>query len=67
MSAYLTTIMDDAYGQARFTTLEDCFQQGQAAADQCYKRDHNPYPAGTARREWWDAGWSHSMDELTGA
>lgn len=54
------------YIKPAFTTLEDCYEQGEAAGDQGYGRDQNPYPIGEARREWWDAGWSNSYDELCG-
>lgn len=66
MSAYLETLVNGSYIKPVFSSLEDCFEQGGCAADQCYKRDQNPYPEGAARREWWDAGHSGSMDELTG-
>lgn len=46
--------------------LEDAYQQGYDAGDQAYPRDRNPYEKGTALREWWDAGWSRSLDELCG-
>ena len=63
-SAYLTTMIKDLYTVPAFTDLDDCFQQGEAAGCQGYCRDINPYPKGTSRREWWDAGWSHSYDQL---
>lgn len=66
MSTYLATMLDDLYVKPVFTSLDDCYQQGKAASDQCYGRGQNPYPAGTAVREWWDGGWLNSMDELTG-
>lgn len=65
-SAYLTTMIKDLYTVPAFTELNDCFLQGEAAGDQMYCRDSNPYPEGTSRREWWDAGWSSSYDQLTG-
>ena len=42
------------------------YMEGWSASDQAYPRDANPYPVGTALREWWDAGWSRSLDELCG-
>lgn len=65
-NAYLTTMTGQLYVKPAFTELEDCRAQGQAAGDQAYGRDENPYPVGTARREWWDAGWCESLDDLTG-
>ena len=47
-------------------TLDDAFQKGNWAGDQCYKRNENPYLKGTSLYEWWDAGWSNSLDELCG-
>jgi len=49
-----------------FTDLDDCFQQGESAGSDGYKREENPYPSGIPQREWWDAGWSQSYDELCG-
>lgn len=61
-SAYLTTMIKNLYAVPAFTELDDCFSQGEAAGSQGYCRDSNPYPIGTSRREWWDAGWSQSYD-----
>lgn len=66
MSAFLRTINESLYLRPCFTDLDDCYQQGQAASSQGYRRDQNPYPTGTARREWWDGGHSNETDELTG-
>ena len=65
-SAYLQTTTQNLYIDPVFTALNDCFQQGEAAGDQAYGRDQNPYPEGTAKHEWWDGGWSNSYDELCG-
>ena len=65
-SAFLRTITENLFTKAAFATLDECYQQGQAAAGQAYRRDQNPYPTGEARREWWDAGWSNDYDELCG-
>ena len=46
--------------------LEKAYQEGWAMSDQAYPRDANPYPKATALYEWWDAGWSRSLDELCG-
>ena len=46
--------------------LDKAYKEGWEAGDQAYQRDSNPYPKGTALREWWDAGWSRSLDELCG-
>lgn len=64
MNAYLKTITEDLFTKPAFEELAECQLQGEAAGDQAYPRDENPYPVGTARREWWDAGWSNSLDEL---
>lgn len=66
MSAYLQTITNDLYTKFAFDVLDDCQQQGEAAGDQAFPRDRNLYPLGTARCEWWDAGWCQSQDELCG-
>lgn len=67
MSPYLSTIVNGTFTKpVHIGDLGACEQQGEAAGDQAYKRDANPYAAGTAEREWWDAGWSKSYDELTG-
>lgn len=42
------------------------YSEGWQAGDQAYPRDNNPYVKGTALHEWWDAGWSRSLDELCG-
>jgi ribosome modulation factor len=65
-SAFLRTIVEGLAVVACFETLDECYQQGQAASSQAYGRDQNPYPKGTARREWWDGGWSNELDELCG-
>lgn len=65
-SAFLRTINGDLYTKPVFTELEDCCEQGQAASSQGYRRDQNPYPKGTAQREWWDGGYCNETDELTG-
>jgi len=66
MSVYLKTMCEDLYTKPVFTDLDDCCQQGQAAGDQCYKREHNPYPKGEAKHEWWDAGFIWADDQLLG-
>lgn len=65
-SAFLRTINGDLYTKQAFTALDDCCEQGQAASSQGYRRDQNPYPKGTAEREWWDGGYFNETDELTG-
>lgn len=66
-SAYLRTITDRLFVKRVFAgDLESCRHQGAAAGDQAYRRDQNPYEVGTADREWWDAGWCSSLDELCG-
>ena len=65
-SAFLRTINDDLYTEPVFTALDDCYEQGQAASSQGFSRDQNPYPKGTAQREWWDGGHCNETDELTG-
>ena len=35
-------------------TLDDAFQKGNWAGNQCYKRNENPYLKGTSLYEWWD-------------
>lgn len=64
--AFLETIFRDLYIKPEFTILDDCKEQGAAASSQFYKRDQNPYPIGTAQREWWDAGFTGEQEELTG-
>ena len=64
-SAFLQTIYGDLYIKPVFTDLKDCCEQGQAASSQAYRRDQNPYPKGTAQREWWDGGHCNETDELT--
>lgn len=64
--AYLKTLVDDLHSHPCFTDLDDCFAQGEASADQGRPRASNPYQIGTKRREWWDAGWSQSYNELCG-
>lgn len=66
MSAFLDTILNQDYIKPVFTTENACYEQGAAACNQCYRRDQNPYPVGTALREWWDAGYSGEDDELCG-
>lgn len=67
MSAYLDTINKNLFKRAAFIgDLPACEAQGEAAGDQAFPRDSNPYPAGYAEREWWDAGWCRSKDELCG-
>lgn len=65
-SAYGRALIDGTEIKPAFDSLEDCRAQGQAAADQAYKRNQNPYQEGTQRREWWDAGWCESGEELCG-
>jgi ribosome modulation factor len=65
-SAFLRTIVEGLAVVACFETLEDCYQQGEAASSQAYAREQNPYPKGDARREWWDGGWCDELDELCG-
>ncbi len=65
-SAFLRTINEGLESVACFDTLEDCYQQGQAASSQGYGRNQNPYSQGTARREWFDSGWIAETDELCG-
>ena len=67
MSAYLDTITRNLFTSTCYAgNLDACKEQGEAASDQAYPRTANPYPVGTADREWWDAGWLNSIDELTG-
>lgn len=66
-SAFLQTICESLYTKPCFMELSDCYEQGSAASSQAYGRDQNPYPVGTAQREWWDGGWLNDLDELTGA
>lgn len=65
-TAYFVTIRDNLFTKPVFTELQNCMDQGEAAGDQAFPRKQNPYPTGSARREWWDAGWSKSYDELCG-
>jgi ribosome modulation factor len=46
--------------------LDQAHREGWTAGDQGYPRESNPHPRGTALREWWDAGWSQSLDDLCG-
>ena len=46
--------------------LDQAYKDGWEASDQAYPRESNPYHKGSALREWWDAGWSRSLDELCG-
>lgn len=67
MSAYLRTILEGLFTKPIFEgDLEACNEQGEAAGDQAYGRDQNPYRKGTQSYEWWDAGWCESTDELIG-
>lgn len=65
-SAFLRTLLQNLETKPVFDTPDDAYQQGQAAASQAYRRDENPYPQGTALREWWDGGWCDDTDELCG-
>lgn len=65
-TAYFLTLRDNLFTKPVFSEPEDCQAQGEAAGDQAYPRDRNPYPKGSAAREWWDAGWLNSLEELTG-
>lgn len=64
-SAFLRTITNNLFIKDAFSIPEECFEQGEAAACQAYRRDQNPYPKGTQRHEWWDGGWLTEVDELT--
>jgi hypothetical protein len=66
MSAFRKTICEDLYIKAAFEEKEDCYEQGCAASGQMFQRSQNPYPVGTAQREWWDAGFCEEQDELGG-
>ena len=66
MSAYLKTTLESLYVKDAFEYPEDCRLQGQAAGDQAYPIDQNPYPPNTARHEFWREGHLSSLDELTG-
>lgn len=67
MSAYLDTITGNLFTRPVYMgDLAACGEQGNAAGDQAYPRTANPYPKGIAEREWWDAGWCNSQDELCG-
>ena len=46
--------------------LELCRTQGHIFGAEATKRGDNPYPKGTAAREWFDAGWLDEQDELCG-
>lgn len=48
------------------TDLEKAYRDGWAQSDQAYPRESNPHAKGTALREWWDAGWLRSLEELCG-
>ena len=48
------------------SVLERAYKEGWIDGDQGYPKNHNPYRKGEARREWWDAGWLRSLDELCG-
>ncbi len=66
-SFFLQTILDQLYVKPCFTgNLKACQEQGSAASSQAFGRDQNPYPIGSAEREWWDAGHSEETEELTG-
>jgi len=65
VSQNIRWIMGDCI-KAECKTNDDAYVQGQIASGQAYERDQNPYPAGTALREWWDGGWSNELDELCG-
>jgi hypothetical protein len=67
MSAYLKTLCEDLYIKPVFMELDDCYQQGQAASDQAFPQEGNPYVKFTAQYQWWDAGWINSLEELTKA
>ena len=67
MSAYADTLLQGHFTRPVYSgNLDACQQQGEAAADQAYPRTSNPYPQGSAEREWWDSGWCNSGDELCG-
>lgn len=66
MSTFLKTLCDGSEIKPVFNTTDDCYQQGQAAASQGFRRLDNPYPVGTIPREWWDGGYLNETDELLG-
>lgn len=67
MSAYLETINRNTFTKPVYVgNLDACKEQGEAAGDQAYPQNGNPYEKGTAEHQWWDAGWLNSRDELCG-
>lgn len=66
MSAFLQSICDGTEIKPVYHSQDDCYQQGQAAASQGYRKTDNPYPTGTIPREWWDGGFLNETDELCG-
>lgn len=66
MSAFLKSITEGCEIKTAFDSKEECYEQGQAAYSQAYRRDQNPYPVGTSLREWWDGGFLSEQDELCG-
>ncbi len=66
MSAYLKTICDGTYIKPIYNEQKDCEEQGEAASDQCYGRDQNPYPSHSVQNRWWDWGYCISIINLCG-
>lgn len=66
MSVYLHTICNGTFTKALYSEQKSCEEQGEAASDQCYGRDQNPYPSHTVENRWWDWGWSISLMNLCG-
>lgn len=46
--------------------LGGCQEQGRVYGCEATRRSDNPYPLGTAEREWFDAGWIEEQEELCG-
>ena len=67
MSVYLRTIVDGSYLKpVHCFNFEACKEQGEAASDQGFRRDQNPYPENTGEHRSWNYGWDNSMTELIG-
>lgn len=65
MTAYLKTITDELYVKAAFTTEAEAYQQGQAAGDEAFAIEQNPYPVGSLHDKWKE-GHEWSTKELCG-
>lgn len=66
-SFYLKTICQGLECKPSFLgNLSACQEQGEAASDQAFRRDQNPYPIHLAENRFWDYSWTNSLVELSG-